>query len=123
MRVLIADKDEAWLEIAQCYLEHYGHEVKTARNGLEAVAGLRRSPPNVVVLERELLWGGSDGVRALMRKVPRWSEIPVILTSSDAIPDHCAFVAGPPVVARIQKPFHLQDLLMHFHACSSLVGN
>jgi len=118
LRILIADGDEVWLETAQRYLTHYGHEVKTARNGLEAVAGLRHDQPNVVVLERELLWGGSDGVRALMRKIPRWAEIPLILTSSDAIPDDSDSFTGPPVVARLQKPFRLQDLRVHFHACS-----
>lgn len=118
MRVLIADGDEGFLEVAQDYLSSCGHEVNIARNGLEAVASLRRGLPNVVVLERELLWGGSDGVRALMRKVPGWSEIPLILTSSDAMPDDSNAVAGPPVVARLQKPYRLRDLLKHFHACS-----
>ncbi|MBM3272865.1 response regulator [Candidatus Kaiserbacteria bacterium] len=118
MRVLMADGDEVFLEVAQRYLSDRGHEVNIARNGLEAVASLRRGLPKVVVLERELLWGGSDGVRALMRKVPGWSEIPLILTSSDAMPDDSDSVAGPPVVARLQKPYRLKDLLEHLHACS-----
>lgn len=70
MRVLITDGDEGFLEVAQDYPSNCGHEVDIARNGLEAIASLRRGLPNVVVLERELLWGGSDGVRALMRKFP-----------------------------------------------------
>ena len=118
MRVLIADGDAQFLEVAQDYLSTLGHEVNIARNGLEAVAGLRRGPPDVVVLERELLWGGSDGVRAFMRKVPQWSEIPLILTSSDGMPDAFNSVAGPPVVARLQKPYRFRDLVKHLHACS-----
>lgn len=58
MRVLFADGDEAFLEVAQRYLSHRGHEVNIATNGLETVARLRRDLPDIVVLERELLWGG-----------------------------------------------------------------
>lgn len=118
MRVLIADGDEEFLEIAQEYLSNCRLEVNTARNGLEAVASLQRGLPSVFVLERELLWGGSDGVCALMRRVPGWSEIPLILTSCDAMPDDSNSVASPPVVARLQKPFRLRDLLKHCHPCS-----
>lgn len=57
MRVLLADGDKEFLDVAQDYLSTLGHEVYIARNGLEAVAGLRRGLPNVVVLEQELLWG------------------------------------------------------------------
>lgn len=71
MRVLIAEGDKVFLDIAQDYLLHCGLEVNVATNGVEAVASLRRDRPDVVVLDRELLWGGEDGVRALMRQVPR----------------------------------------------------
>lgn len=118
MRVLIADRDQAFLEVAQQYLSRHGHEVKTATNGLESVAILHRDVPDAVVLDRELLWGGCDGVRALMREVPGWSEIPLILTSSDDMPDDSDIVAGPPVVARLQKPYRLKDLVVHLHGYS-----
>ena len=52
MRVLIADSDEAFLEVAQRYLSHRGHEAETASNGLECVASLLRDMPDVVVLEK-----------------------------------------------------------------------
>lgn len=129
MRVLIADGDEVFLGVAQDYLSDCGHEVNLARNGLEAVASLQRGLPNVVVLERELLWGGSDGVRAIMKKIPGWSEIPLILTSSNAMPEESDSIASPPIVARLQKPFRPRDLLIHFQACRpngttiSLSGN
>lgn len=117
MRVLIADGDEVLLEVAQCYLARHGHEVKTATNGLESVAILRRDVPDVVVLQRELLWGGSDGVRAFMQQVPGWSEIPVILTSDDEVTEESCF-ASPPLAAQLQKPYRLEELLGHLKACS-----
>jgi len=115
MRVLIADEDEEFLEFAQRYLSRRGLEVKTATNGLESVAIIRRDVPDVVVLERELLWGGSDGVRACMQQVPAWSEIPVILTSDDKVTEESGF-ASPPLVAQLKKPYRLQELLGHLQS-------
>jgi len=118
MRVLIAEGDKVFLDIAQDYLLHCGLEVNVATNGLETVAALQRDLPDVVVLDREMLWGGADGVRALMRQVPRWSEIPVILTSTDVMPEEFSSAAGPPVAARLRKPYRLRDLLVHLRECS-----
>jgi CheY-like chemotaxis protein len=117
MRVLIAEGDKVFLDIAQDYLLHCGLEVNVATNGVEAVASLRRDRPDVVVLDRELLWGGEDGVRALMRQVSRWSEIPVILTSTDVMPEEFSSAVGAPVVARLRKPYRLRDLLARLREC------
>jgi len=116
MRVLIADGDEEFLEFAQRYLSRHGHEVRTAANGLESVAILRDYLPDVAVLDRELLWGGGDGVRAFMQQVPRWSEIPVILTAYDMAPDESGINASSPWAAQLQKPYRLKDLLDHIQA-------
>lgn len=117
MRVLIADRDQAFLEVAQRYLSRHGHEVKTATNGLESVAILHRNVPDVVVLQRELLWGGGDGVWALMQQMPGWSTIPVILTSDGGIQDESDSIAGPQLVTQLQKPYRLEDLLGHLQEC------
>lgn len=117
MRVLIANGDQRFLGVAQQYLSDHGHEVNIATNGLESVAMLRRCSPDVVVLDRELLWGGSDGVRACMLQVPRWSDIPVVLTSDDVVPEEFGNTACPPLAGHLQKPFQLEDLLVHLHGC------
>jgi hypothetical protein len=70
------------------------------------------------VLDRELLWGGCDGVLALMQQIPGWSELPLILTSSDVMPEGFGTVAGPPVISRLRKPYRLRELLVHLQACS-----
>jgi len=117
MQVLIADGDEEFLEVAQRYLSHHGHEVTIATNGMESVSLLRSDVPDVVVLQREFLWRGSDGIRAFMHQIPGWSEIPVILTSDDEVPEESCF-ASPPLAAQLQKPSRLEELLSHLQACS-----
>lgn len=117
MRVLIADRDQAFLEVAQRYLSRHGHEVKSATNGLESVAILHGDLPDAVVLQRDLLWGGGDGVLALMQQLPGWSKIPVILTSYDGTPEESGPLTSPQLVAQLHKPYRLEDLLGHLQKC------
>lgn len=117
MRVLIADGDLAFLEEAERYVADCGHQVKTATDGLETVASLRRDLPDVVVLNQDLRWGGSDGVQALMSQVPQWSDIPVILTVNNDLTEESRLSTGPAVVARLIKPFRPAYLLFHLQGC------
>lgn len=116
MRVAIADGDEECLEIAQRYLAHRGDDVMIASNGLESLALLRRCAPEVFVHQQELLWGGSDGVRALMHQNPQWSKIFIILISNAAEPMLSDTRESPLVVAHFQKPFKLGDLIRHLQS-------
>jgi len=118
MQVLIADSDSGFLEVACHYMSRSGHEVQTASNGIECFTRLSHGVPDIVVLDGELLWGGSTGILALMQQDPAWSEIPVILTSDDGLPQRLGLNAGPCLVAQLQKPYRLKDLLRHIQACA-----
>jgi CheY-like chemotaxis protein len=109
MRILIADGDEPFLDILQAYLWSRGHETETATDGLKCHARLREFRPDVLVLDRELLWGGSDGVLAVMRDDPLKRAIPVILVADSA--DNLDDSPHQSVVAWLRKPYRLSDLL------------
>jgi len=79
MRVLIAGGDTEFLELEQRFLSHCGHDATIAHDGLECASILQHFIPDVVVIDCELLWGGSDGVVAIMLEDPRLSQTPVIL--------------------------------------------
>jgi len=118
MRVLIADGDRALLEILQSYLWDRGHEAEIAADALECIVMLREFAPHVLVLERELLWGGSEGVMAAMRGDSRLHQIPVILIADKrGGPDSMVDIR---LVAWLQKPFRLSDLLGQLASASSL---
>ena len=68
MRVLIADSDPALLASYRDFLVRQGFEVALARDGLDCLAQLRSTFPDVLVLEPELPWGQGDGVLALMEE-------------------------------------------------------
>jgi len=94
MRVLIADGDEGFLEILQCYLWDRGHEAETAGDGLECLTILEEFKPEIVLLERELLWtssllqpfGSRNGVREDLERYPFWSGSQGVLTHMQSTP-------------------------------------
>ena len=117
MLVLIADGQELLLEILQSYLSDCGHEIEIAANGQEFFMVLRLFAPDVILLEREL--DGDDGhsLMARLQDNPAWSEIPVILTSTCDVRDESdEIVANPQVVAWLQEPFGLHELLAQINA-------
>lgn len=112
MRVLIVDSDEEFLEILQSFLTKHGHETEIASNGLECMEILRVIPPEVLVLDDELLWGGYDDIMTLMSEDPDLSQIPTILIGDDN-PHHCLSLSLlKQVFKTLRKPFHLAELEM-----------
>lgn len=114
MRILVADADQAFLEILQSYLLSRGHEAEIASDGLKCIAIMRNLVPDVLVLESGLLWGGCDGVMAQMQDDPLLSHIPVILIAdAQEVFDALTNLA---VVAWLRKPFRLSALLEQISA-------
>lgn len=79
VRVLIADPDAYLLASYREFLERHGFEVLTATDGLECVARLRDSSPDVLVMDPALPWGWGDGVLAMMHEDADVPLIPVIV--------------------------------------------
>lgn len=110
-RLLIADRDADLCEVFRRFLTEWGYEVETSTDGLNCLTKLRQVIPAVLVLDLELLWGGSDGVLAWLREESPAPRITVLLTSTDAVPPDMAEFNEPPVVDYLPKPFALTALL------------
>jgi len=65
-RILIADADAVLTEVYCDHLIRQGFTVRTAVTGLSCVARLRECRPNLLLLGTSLLWGGCEGVLAMM---------------------------------------------------------
>jgi len=110
MRILVADGNEQLLDLLESFLLDRGHTVALARDGLACARELRRFRPEVVLLERHLLWGGSDGIIALMREQLGPATPPVILMTDrdeDACDDESSISLG---MESLTKPFRLSAL-------------
>jgi len=109
-RVLVADSDASLARVYCLLLAHRGYEVHTASNGLDCLLKLCDVLPDILLLDRDLLWGGADGVIARIRD---GSDLPcpsVVLTTGEGSSDALASLLVPPVTACLQKPFGLRAL-------------
>ena len=111
MRLLLADSDESILKRCEKGCSNNGITLRTAKGGVECLAELRRSPPDVLVLDVDLPWGGGDGVLEVMCDDDSLARIPVVLLDRNA-----AGCGGPGrfpanVVGRLVKPLDVPALL------------
>lgn len=110
MRILIADGSELLLDLLESFLRDRGHIVTSARNGLECAMELRRFIPDVVLLERNLLWGGSDGVIAMMQDRLGPAAPPYILMTGRRDESGNGEASSSLGVETLTKPFRLTAL-------------
>ena len=111
-RLLATDPDPVLLELYMMYFGNFDVEVAAAGDAVECVNLLDEFAPDVLVLSRELRWGGADGVIAILAEQRDVRPMPVILTCGALDwpkADNCLV---PPVVNLLQKPFHLYELRM-----------
>ena len=110
-RLLIADGDADLCHVFQEFLAERGDEVETAVDGLSCLEKVRWIQPAALLLDRELTWGGGDGVLAWLREERTTTGPAVVLTATAGyLPDVAADI-NPPVVKFLPKPFALRDLL------------
>ena len=110
-RVLIAESDESLADDYGDVFSQHGFDVEMARDGLSCIQLLRLYRPHAVVLERELQWGGGEGVLAWMRADTRLSTTPVVMTISEESSGGLPSVVTAPVVASFRKPLQPVRLL------------
>lgn len=77
--VLIAHADPTAMAAHAQHLEAAGYVALTAGDGLKCLERLREAPPDVLVLDAEIPWGGGDGVLAVCQEEPGLRAIPTIV--------------------------------------------
>jgi len=109
--LLIADGDDYLSDIYTRYFSLHGYKVQTATGGVECATNLRRSTPDVLVLDMDLPWGGGEGVLAMMREDGIVPSTLTVLLASDASDDSPPAPNGSADVRCLRKPFDLRELL------------
>jgi len=114
-KVLIVDDDPDFLFVSRTVLEAGGYQVLTATNGRQALEGIRRDRPDLVLLDM-MLSTTSEGldVGQVIKADPNLAGIPVVLISSIAAGEYAASIpAGEQaaVDAWLSKPIQPALLL------------
>ena len=110
-KVFVVDDEPEITEIIETYLTEFGLKVTVENKPLEAVAGIRRVRPDIILLD--IMMPGIDGyeICAELKKDPTYGIIPIIfLTGKDRDDDMGrSFKSGADMF--IKKPFSCERLL------------
>jgi CheY-like chemotaxis protein/anti-sigma regulatory factor (Ser/Thr protein kinase) len=111
--VLLAEDNETNTVVVRDYLESKGYRLEVARDGMEAIEGVRRMRPDVVLMDIQM--PGTNGLEAIrcIREdgERRVAETPIIAVSALAMPgdDERCLQAG--ANAYLSKPLNLGQLV------------
>ncbi len=109
IRVLVVDDESSLTDLLQMALKYEGWDVKTAAEGVKAVALAREFRPDAVVLD--VMLPDIDGLQVLQRMRSDGSDVPILfLTAKDSLDDRIAglTVGGDDYVT---KPFSLEEVV------------
>jgi CheY-like chemotaxis protein len=108
MRVMIAGADLSTLSSLRYHLSSLGHKTEIARNGWECLEGLHGFVPDLLVMELDIYWSGSDGVISTLIDDPRLNGIPVVFFTE--INKQLPLEEYPRIIAQLKQPFQVHDL-------------
>ena len=109
-RILVVDDEPDILELTRFSLSQEGFQVETAASGDEAMASIRRSRPDLVVLDLMLPDRPGTEICRAIRATPDLSTIPVIMLTarSDEVDRVVGFELGADDY--VTKPFSPREL-------------
>ena len=116
--ILIAAADESLRTHYGLLFAERGYRVVTASGGLECLKKLCQTVPEVLILDKELLWDGGDGVLSVLRGGGSTIWPPVVLLTSDRS-DGLHQAQPLPVVSCLRKPVDFHTLLDAVEAIQS----
>jgi DNA-binding response OmpR family regulator len=108
--VLLADADVVVADQFRAYFSAAGYRAETASDGLDCLSKIRRMVPDLLVLDQDLAWGGSDGVLACMQEECGLSRVPVVVIAAVLPAAALSQLRVPPVVRCLQKPLRMPTL-------------
>jgi CheY-like chemotaxis protein len=110
-QILIVEDDSVSALICSRLLEHAGHSVTVAADGLAAIERLETSEIHAVVTD--LLMPRMDGHELCdrIRGDARWTELPIIVVTGVAEPEALAWIDDYPNVQLLEKPIKVANLI------------
>jgi DNA-binding response OmpR family regulator len=110
-KILAVDDEPELTDLMQFHLVRAGHEVTTAANGWEALDCIKRSRPDIILLDLMLPDLDGFGVCEILRRDPLTATIPIIIVSAWASTDSRNLGLELGALDYITKPFSPQELV------------
>lgn len=112
-RVLVVDDEPGIRHVLRGYLEADGFEVSEAGTGEDALAQLRRRPPDVVLLD--VMLPDIDGIEVL-RRIRTFSEVYVVLVTARSEETDTLVGLGVGADDYVTKPFSPREVVARVKA-------
>lgn len=107
--MLVVEDERLIRESVAEFLEESGYEVAQVEDGRDALASMRVSVPDVIIVDLQLpTMSGSEFVHK-MRADPRLAAVPIVILSG--APDLAEAAEALGARGALAKPFHLDVLL------------
>ena len=110
-RIMIAEDDEAILELLVTRMRIAGYHTSQERDGLAALESIRRTPPSACILDVNM--PKLDGLQVLkrMRADPLTAHVPVLVLTARRAPDDIKTAIRLGATDYLTKPFNDEQLL------------
>ena len=110
-RILAVDDTRALLNMLRACLERGGHEVFTAKDGVEALEALREHRPDLVITDLNMpKMNGLEFITAA-RADPCGAGIPIVMLTTESAPGMKAKGKSAGATGWINKPFDADQLI------------
>ena len=116
MRVLVVDDEPDLVELVRFNLKEAGYEIDAARSGREALALLRRRPPDLLILDLMLPDVSGTEICRQVRSDARLAGVPVLMLTakSEEVDRIVGFELGADDY--VTKPFSPRELVLRVRA-------
>lgn len=109
-KILVADDDEIALDVVSSLLSKEGYPVLTAKDGIEAIAILRREDIGLVITD--LRMPGADGIEVLRNAVRIDPNMAVVILTAYGTLDSALEAMEEGAFDYLTKPFKVQEVLI-----------
>ncbi len=110
-RIVIVDDDRDIVDLLRTPLEFAGHEVLTAKDGLEGTNLVYQANPDLLILDVMMPKMSGYQICKGLRSTPHFKDLPIILLTAKARPQDAAWGEKMGCTEYITKPFILNDVI------------
>ena len=115
-KILVADDEPNIVTALEFLLERSGYQVRTARNGDEALKAIESDPPDLVLLDIMMPVKSGYEVCKRIRDEPAWRQIKVVMLSAKGRDAEVAKGLAMGADLYVTKPFSTRELLSQIKA-------
>lgn len=112
-KILVVDDEPDIIRMAARLMEECGHQVITAKNGVQALELIREEPPDLVVVDMDLPQLNGLEVCKSIKRAEASKHIPIIMMTAAYVSlAHAKRATGVGANAYVLKPFMGEILVM-----------